>query len=74
MEESVILNVQYTGQSTVVKLKARIWVRVLSIVFYQKNYIMTFSEKNILVKMNNHLFYCRCFQIFYYFMFPEKST
>ena len=48
--------------------------RVLSIVFYQKNYIMTFSEKNILVKMNNHLFYCRCFQIFYYFMFPEKST
>ena len=23
--------------------------------------------------MNNYLFYCHCFQIFYYFMFPEKS-
>ena len=29
MEESVILNVQYTGYSTVVKLKARIWVGYL---------------------------------------------
>ena len=29
MEESVILNVQYMGYSTVVKLKARIWVGYL---------------------------------------------
>ena len=43
MEESVILNIQYTVLSTVVKLKARILVGYFSI-FAQKSYIMTFSE------------------------------
>ena len=43
MEESVILNIQYTGLSTVMKLKARILVRYFS-GFAQKSYKMTFYE------------------------------
>ena len=41
MEESVILTIQYTGLSTVVKLKARILVGYFPL-FAQKTYIMTF--------------------------------
>ena len=60
---------------TVVKLKARILVGYLTF-FDRKNYIISFSENKfeLFWKMNNHLFYCRCFQIFHYFVFPEKST
>ena len=43
MEESVILNVQYTGLLTVVKLKAHISVGYVQ-GFEQKRNIMTFSE------------------------------
>ena len=43
MEERVILNIQYTGLSTAVKLKVRILVGYF-LFFYQKSYIMTFCE------------------------------
>ena len=45
MEESVILNVQYMGKSTVVKLKVRIRVGYFPFFDKKKKYIMTFSEK-----------------------------
>ena len=41
MEESVILNIQYAGLSTFVKLKAHILVGYFPF-FDQKSYIMTF--------------------------------
>ena len=41
-QKSVILNIQYTGQLTVVKLKALISVGYVQY-FEQKSYIMTFS-------------------------------
>ena len=43
--KKVILNVQYTGQVTVVKLKASISVENVQC-FEQKSYIMTFFENN----------------------------
>ena len=52
--------------------------RVLSIFFFflPKKLHNDFFWKQILVILKDeyHLFCCRCFQIFYYFMFPEKST